>query len=127
MQYSGGQGVHREVESEGHEEKYRAVMCVQRRLACSVGGQFSPTEVRVRSLVAWIARRKETEFLKPIDKATLGVVRESSGRNESKRIGGLETVELQRPSPHYRDEGSMDRCNLIDAARHSGGVVATAR
>ena len=24
--YSGGQGVHREVESEGHEEKYRAVI-----------------------------------------------------------------------------------------------------
>ena len=24
--YSGGQGVHREVESEGHEEKYRAVV-----------------------------------------------------------------------------------------------------
>ena len=26
MLYSGGQGVHREVESEGHEEKYRAVI-----------------------------------------------------------------------------------------------------
>ena len=26
MQYFGGQGVHREVESEGHEEKYRAVI-----------------------------------------------------------------------------------------------------
>ena len=25
-QYSGGQGVHREVESEGYEEKYRAVI-----------------------------------------------------------------------------------------------------
>ncbi|MBZ5538122.1 MAG: hypothetical protein LAO31_19390 [Acidobacteriia bacterium] len=24
--FSGGQGVHREVESEGHEEKYRAVI-----------------------------------------------------------------------------------------------------
>ena len=24
--FSGGQGVHREVESEGHEEKYRAVV-----------------------------------------------------------------------------------------------------
>ena len=36
----GGQGVHREVESEGHEEKYRAVMCVQPRLACSVGSSL---------------------------------------------------------------------------------------
>ena len=26
MQFSGGQGVHREVESERHEEKYRAVI-----------------------------------------------------------------------------------------------------
>jgi hypothetical protein len=26
LQYSGGQGVHREMESEGHEEKYRAVI-----------------------------------------------------------------------------------------------------
>ena len=26
LQFSGGQGVHREVESEGHEEKYRAVI-----------------------------------------------------------------------------------------------------
>jgi hypothetical protein len=40
-------------------------LCVQRRLACSVGDK--PTEARVRSLVAWIARRKETESLKPID------------------------------------------------------------
>ena len=26
LQFSGGQGVHRKVESEGHEEKYRAVI-----------------------------------------------------------------------------------------------------
>jgi hypothetical protein len=26
LPYSGGQGVHREMESEGHEEKYRAVI-----------------------------------------------------------------------------------------------------
>ena len=26
LEFSGGQGVHREVESEGHEEKYRAVI-----------------------------------------------------------------------------------------------------
>ena len=26
LQFPGGQGVHREVESEGHEEKYRAVI-----------------------------------------------------------------------------------------------------
>jgi hypothetical protein len=34
---------------------------------------ISPTEAKVRSLVAWIARRKETESLKPIDQAILGM------------------------------------------------------
>jgi len=66
-----------------------AKQCVQRRLACSVGE--SPTEVIVGSLVAWIAGRKETEFLKPIDKAILGMVSESPGRNESEPTGGLDT------------------------------------
>ncbi len=32
------------------------------------------TEVKVRSLVAWIAGRKETESLKPIDCIILGVM-----------------------------------------------------
>ena len=46
-------------------------MCVQQRLARSVGDK--PTEAKVRSLVAWIARRKETESLKPIDLIILGM------------------------------------------------------
>jgi hypothetical protein len=33
-----------------------------------------PTEVKVRSLVAWIAGRRETKFLKPIDGIILGVM-----------------------------------------------------
>jgi len=43
-----------------------------------------PTEVTVRSLVAWIAERRETETLMPIDKAIVRMVSESSGRNKSK-------------------------------------------
>ena len=39
----------------------------QERQVCSVGDR--PTEAKVRSLVAWIAGRRETEFPKPIDKA----------------------------------------------------------
>src|SRR5215510_7391328 len=35
--------------------------------------EVSPTEAKVRSLVAWIARRKETESLKPIDQIILGM------------------------------------------------------
>ena len=40
--------------------------------------------------------------MKPIDKAIFGMVSESSGRNESERIGGLENPKLQGPSPHER-------------------------
>jgi hypothetical protein len=40
---------------------------VQEKLVCSVGDR--PTKVKVRGLVAWIAERREIEFLMPIDKA----------------------------------------------------------
>ena len=49
-----------------------AGLCVQRRLAGSAGD--SPAGVRIRSPVAWIAGRRETEFLKPIDKVSLGEI-----------------------------------------------------
>ena len=42
------------------------------RLACSAGD--SPAGVRIRSPVAWIAGKRETEFLKPIDKVSLGEI-----------------------------------------------------
>ena len=58
-----------------------ACWCVQQRLAYSVGG--SPIRVKVRSSVAWIVGRKETESREPIDKAIFRMVSESSGRNES--------------------------------------------
>jgi hypothetical protein len=64
-------------------------LCVQQRLACSAGNR--PVGAKVRSPVAWIAKRRETEFLKPIDDRLLGRWRESSGRNESERKGGLES------------------------------------
>ena len=74
--------------------------CVQQRLACSVGGK--PTGVRVRSPVAWIAGRKVTEFLKPIDEAIVRMASESSGRNASEPIGGLESKITPKvePSPN---------------------------
>jgi hypothetical protein len=45
---------------------------------------------KVRNPVAWIAGRKETEFLKPIDKAILRMVSKSLDRNANEPIGGLE-------------------------------------
>jgi len=53
---------------------------------------INPTGAKVRSPVAWIAERKETEFLKPIDEAVRRDGSESSGRNEGERIGGLESA-----------------------------------
>jgi hypothetical protein len=51
-----------------YEGKPHVRLCVQKRLACSVG--VSPTGVIVRSHVAWMAGMRETDYLKPIDKAT---------------------------------------------------------
>jgi len=65
-----------------------AKQCVQRRLACSVG--VSPTKAKVGSFVAWVAFVEETKRMKPTDKAILGMVSESPGRNESEPTSGLD-------------------------------------
>jgi len=85
-----------------------------------------PTEARVRSFVAWIAGRRKTEFLKPIDgimyrmMASHWAVTKVNAEVASKVLS-------QGPSPQPEGEGSMDRRKLTDAARHSGGVIAAAR
>jgi len=65
--------------------------------------------------------------MESIDKAIYGMVSKSSGRNESERIGYLETQKTQRPNLTCRGEGNMDRRRLTGAARRSGAAVATAR
>ena len=62
-------------------------MCDQERLARSVG--YKPTEVKVRSLVAWIAERRGIESLKPIDKAIFRMVSKSSGRGAADKAANL--------------------------------------
>ena len=74
-----------------------------------------------------MAGRRETEYLKPIDKASVRDVSESPGRNESERTDGPESENPRRSSPQPWDEGSMISRKLIEAVNHSGGVVATAR
>jgi hypothetical protein len=71
--------------------------CVQQRLAFSVG--VSPIGVEVRGLVAWMAGRRETNDLKPIDKAIFGMVSESPGRNASEPIGGPVTNQNPEAEP----------------------------
>jgi hypothetical protein len=75
-----------------------------------------PTEVKVRSLVAWIAERRGIESLKPIDKAIFRMVSKSSGRNESERRCGLENDKTQGLNLQSKGESNMDRRSLTDAA-----------
>lgn len=44
-----------------------------------------------QSPVAWVAFVEETNRMKPTDKAALGAVSESPGRNESEPTGGPDT------------------------------------
>jgi len=72
-------------------------LCVQLRLVCSTG--VNPVRVIIRSPVAWMAGMRETDYLKPIDKAVFRTVSESPGRNESERTGGPESDNPWRLSP----------------------------
>ena len=60
------------------------------KLACSVGD--SPTGGKVRNPVAWVASVEETKRMKPTDKAILGMVSESPGRNASEPRSGLDKI-----------------------------------
>ena len=77
--------------------------------------------------VAWIAGVRETETLKPIDKVSFRDTRESPGRNNDKRVSGLEIHCPRGSSSQWKGEGNMNGRILTDTAIHLGGVEATAR
>ena len=52
----------------------------------------SPIGGRVRNPVAWVAFVEETKRMKPTDKAILGMVSESPGRNASEPRNGLDKI-----------------------------------
>src|ERR1700722_11101818 len=85
-----------------------------------------PTEAKVRSLVAWIAGRRETEFLKPIDGIILGVM--ASHRAVTK-VNAEVASKMMTPEAEPATEGRRQHglTHLTEAAIHSGGVEATAR
>lgn len=117
------------METCGAEEPYEGNLhvrlCVQQRQTRSAG--VSPAKVKARSLVARMAGRRETEFLKPIDKAIFG--RAASHR----AVAQAHTVvapKVQSPGGRARnraDEGNMVGRTLAETANHSGGVEVTAR
>jgi hypothetical protein len=61
--------------------------------------------------------------MKPTDKAILGMVSESSGRNESEPSNGLVKKCFRRSSSLVRNEDCMACRRLADAECHFGGVV----
>ena len=89
-------------------------LCVQRRPACTAGDK--PAGARVRSPVAWIAERRETELLKPIDERLFG------GRASHWAVMKMNVdvaSKMSKPEGRARNregEGSMDSRNLTDAA-----------
>ena len=80
-----------------------------------------------QSPVTWMAAWKETDTLKPIEKAIARMVSESPGRNVSERSGGPERLKLRRSSLTVERRRQYGTSHLADAAGRSGGVRATAR
>ena len=79
-----------------------------------------------QSPVAWVAFVEETKRLKPTDKAALGAVSESPGRNESEPIGGLDTI-YPKAEPFGSGRRQHDVPQSDRSGSHFGGVVGTAR
>src|SRR3989442_15813642 len=87
----------------------------------------SPAGARARRPVAWIAGRRETETLKPIDKAIERMVSESPGRNASER-----ELAPKDPNPGGRAVDHSAKATRADAVwrtrrRAPAGLGATAR
>jgi hypothetical protein len=78
--------------------------------------------------VAWVAFVRETKRMKPTDKAILGMVSESPGRNVSEPRGGLDKIDPKaEPSMVGRRLHGMtqaDRCGVMPAERR--GLAAQA-
>ena len=66
-----------------------------------------------QSLVAWMAGRRETDDLKPIDRSRRKDDGESPGRSASERRGGLENLKLRKPNLQVMGEGSMGTADWL--------------
>jgi hypothetical protein len=89
--------------------------------------RVSLIRVTARSPVAWTTSQEETNVVKLVDKAILGVVSESSGRNASELGGGLVNNRIRRSSLHSWGEGSTGWRIWLTRHLGSGGVVEAAR
>jgi hypothetical protein len=87
----------------------------------------SPAEARARRLVAWMAGRRETNDLKPIDNA---IVRMVASHRAAAQANAQVAPKMSGPGGRARNregEGSIEARRLADTILDSGGVVAAAR
>jgi hypothetical protein len=87
----------------------------------------SPTRAKVRTPLAWVVSVEKTKRMKPTDKAILGMVSESPGRNESEPTSGLETKLRSggRAPPSGRRQHGMARADRCDMTLRRGGRDST--
>ena len=82
-------------------------------------------------LVAWVVTVEETNLLKPADKAIIGMVSESPGRNASEPTGGLVNLKVPEAEPSMvwrRQHGSTNPDRRVDSLRRGGrGGTVTRR
>src|SRR5262245_3299773 len=99
--------------------------CVQTRQTSTAGGR--PAGARARRPVAWMAGRRETDALKPIDEAIGRMVSESPGRNESERTGSPDN--LRHPEAEQllalRRPQAPSQSGWRDGALRRGGSDST--
>jgi transposase-like protein len=104
--------------------------CVHKRVSRK-GGRVQwegrPTGVRARRPVAWMAGRRETEALEPIDEAIGRMVSEWPGRNGSERRGSPENASSGGRACACDAKAAGTVAVWLARRLPSGGVRATAR
>jgi hypothetical protein len=85
---------------------------------------------RSQNPVAWVAFAEETKRMKPTDKAILGMVSESPGRNESEPTGGLDKINPEGRALYGRAKAAWlaqtDRCDVPLRRGGRGSTVTRA-
>jgi hypothetical protein len=94
------------------------------RLAGSVGDR--PTGGKVTDPVVWVAFVEERKRRKPTDKAILGMVSPSPGRNERELGSGLDQIESEGRAPMVgRRQQAMAQTDRGDRSLRRGGRDST--
>ena len=96
------------------DAKLEELSCVQSNADVFSGD--SPAGARASSPIAWMAGRRVTDVLEPIDNPLARRVSECPGRNRSERTGSPETQKLRRPSVCELREGRRSRRRLAGVA-----------